>query len=328
MEMAGHTAVDEKVLNRFRSLLEHKRLAHAYLLLGPRGSGKRATAFLIAQTLLCEGKADKPCGRCSACLKVQARNHPDVYLCDQGEEENIKIHQVREIIRRMQLHPYEAKMKVVILDGVDLLTTEAASAFLKTLEEPSADSLLLLTASSRERILDTVVSRCQVVHFFGESGSEVSGRLMEGGGMDQCEAQVMARFAEGYYGKALLLKERNFIAWKNMVLDHFVFGEADEKFFKSVLSDNQQVRAALEVLLFCFKDMLLLKVLKIDGRIANEDRLADLQHCLDRFSFEQLQDLVATVINTKKMLDGNFNMKIPFMVLKEKIWVNHAYRCN
>jgi DNA polymerase-3 subunit delta' len=326
MGMVTEDLVDKRILDRFRSLSQRQRLAHAYLLVGPQGSGKLATAGAIAKMLNCEDPGNKPCGQCPSCMKIDAQNHPDVLLCDRGEDETIKILKVREIIHKMQLRPYEAMMKIVIIHGVDLLTTEAANAFLKTLEEPAPDTLLLLTTAAVERVLDTVKSRCQLVHFPGLSCSFVSGQLVNRGVMDPAGAQLAAGFSEGCYGKARQLQDKGFINWKNEVMDQFLFGPAEEKFLKSVISDNQSARDALDALLFCFKDMLLLKAHGGQERMTNKDRLDDLKKCAERYSVDHLRDILNTIVNAKRMLDGNLNIKVPFMVLKEKIWLSNSYK--
>jgi DNA polymerase III, gamma/tau subunits len=146
--------IDKNITGRFLQLMKKERLAHAYLLIGPEGSGKVETAVAIAKMVNCEQLGESFCGECPSCRKIEGGNHPDILMIDQGEDKSIKIYKIRELIKKTQLRPYEAMKKVVVIKDVDLMTTEGANALLKTLEEPTESSLLLLTTANPERILE------------------------------------------------------------------------------------------------------------------------------------------------------------------------------
>ena len=320
MSVVIESMVDEKIVERFQRLILSGRLAHAYLFIGPQGCGKTQTAVAIAKLVNCELEKEMYCGECVSCRKISSGNHPDILVCDQGEDKSIKIQKVRELVERIQLQPYEAKRKVVIFKDIDLLTIEGANAFLKTLEEPTASSLLLLTTANPERILGTVKSRCHMVYFSSCSREKLSHRLQKEMVSSELQADVISGFSEGCYGQARGFFERDFMASKNVVIDEFLFRAADDTYLKAVLSDEQATKEALDVLLFCFKDLMLLNAGVSDKQITNSDRIADLRACAARYSLDQLRNILAEVVNTKKMLDANFNVKVPLMLLKEKIW--------
>lgn len=315
--------INDNIVQRFRRLCEVERLAHAYLLVGPDGSGKIATALAAAKIVNCENLGESFCGQCSSCLKIDGGNHPDITFVDQGEEKSIKIHKVRELIQKIQLRPYEAQKKVVIIKDADLLTMEGANALLKTLEEPSASSLLLLTTANPERILGTIRSRCHVMTFYGLSKQKLSSQLKQDVRLSEREAQVISGFSEGCYGKALRLADGNFIDDKNGLIDKFLFQGVDEATLKSMQADHQLTKKTLDILLFCIKDMLLVKAGAPQDHLANGDRAKDLTACAARFSLKQLKDALAEVVNTKKLLDAGLNVKVPLMLLKEKLWISN-----
>jgi len=315
--------VDEKVLGRFESLIRRERLAHAYLLIGSEGSGTCETAFAVAKLLNCESLGSTFCGRCASCVKIDSGHHPDILLCDSGDDQTIKIQQVREVIQRMQLCPYEARKKVVIIKDVDRLTTEGANALLKTLEEPPASSLLFLTTAVPERVMPTVKSRCHAVYFFGASRWALVSQLHQDLGMAEDQAGVIAGFAEGCYGQAGRLHSKGFLKHKNAVIDEFLFDGVSEASLKAVASDPQQIEEILRILLFYFKDLLLLKAGAPEGGLTHSDRIQDLRTCAARYSIGQLREILSGIVNTKKMSDANLNVRIPLMVLKEKIWITH-----
>src|SRR5262245_55518687 len=153
-----------------RRALEGGRVAHAYAFVGPAGSGRTATALAFTQALLCETSAG--CGRCRACAQVAAQRHPDVHVIVPTPPETnpkgaraIRIGAIRELERQAALRPVAGRYKIFILDDADRMTGESPQAFLKTLEEPPADTVLILVLARARAVPATVLSRCQLVRF-------------------------------------------------------------------------------------------------------------------------------------------------------------------
>ena len=151
--------------DRVRDFLAHAlngRLGHAYLFLGPAGSGKLDAAFALAQGALC---ARGGCGACDDCVRVARRTHPDVHLLHPESPQGYLVGQVRGLIDDLALAPVRAARKVYILDAADRLTESSANALLKNLEEPPDNTVFVLLAPTRDSVLPTVLSRCQPVPF-------------------------------------------------------------------------------------------------------------------------------------------------------------------
>ena len=149
--------------------IKHDRVGHAYLITGPAQVGKTTLAKLFAQALNCEeGRVEsRPCGRCRQCMLMKAGRHPDLRFIEpevsaRGRR-SIKIDTIRELQRGLQLAAYEGRYKVVIVRGFESANRSAANAFLKTLEEPPSNTILILTATEADTLLDTIKSRCRVV---------------------------------------------------------------------------------------------------------------------------------------------------------------------
>lgn len=153
----------------FRDILRRGRLGHAYLFVGPSGIGKRTFAVELARALLCERHDQtepEACGRCPACVQVEAKTHPDYHLVDLPEDKHeFPIEEMQRLIAHLALKPARGRHRVALVDDAERLSTEAANCFLKTLEEPPPASLLVLIASSVEQLLPTIRSRCQIVRF-------------------------------------------------------------------------------------------------------------------------------------------------------------------
>jgi DNA polymerase-3 subunit delta' len=188
-------------------------MPHALLLVGPSGVGKATLADDIAAGLLCraENLRDRPCRECRSCRALEHGNHPDVHrLGPTGAGLVIPIggrdeRGVRDLVRDLSLLPVEGGARVAIVVDADRMTEDAQSAFLKTLEEPPAGTVLLLTATDEERLLPTIRSRCSRIRLGPVPRSEVEQLLVEAGLADAPLAARLARLSAGRPGDAVAL---------------------------------------------------------------------------------------------------------------------------
>jgi DNA polymerase-3 subunit delta' len=205
-------AGQHKAKNLLDRSLGSGRMPHAYLFRGPDGVGKRLTALLAAARINCANPdGSSGCGACSSCLKLRSGNHPDVVIVS-PESGSIKINKIRELCRSLSYPPYESETRVVIIEDVHMMTTEAANSLLKTLEEPPENNLLILTSESSRELLPTIVSRCQAVTFFGlpvEECARVIAQKSSAIGLG--EARLLAELAGGSPGTALILKNKELV---------------------------------------------------------------------------------------------------------------------
>ena len=192
-----------KALSLLRRALNGGRLAHGYLFTGPEGVGKSTTAHALAATLLCERKdSSPPCGHCPGCRKFAAGSHPD-FLLIKPEGAGIKINQIRELKKALTFPPFERGMRAVIIEDAQSMGREAGNSLLKLLEEPPPDNILLLIAADAEPMLETIVSRCQVIPFAPLTEAEtvqVIRRAHPQFSMD--EVRTMAKLTGGCPGRA------------------------------------------------------------------------------------------------------------------------------
>lgn len=151
---------NQGLVNGLRRALESGRVAHAYLLVGPEGSGKTAVARALAGAVLCEQGGPEPCGQCLQCRMLAGDGHPDLHEVE-PDGQTLKIDQIREVRRLASLRPYMAATQVFIVHHVESLTDQAANSFLKLLEEPPDGTHLILLADRAGSVLPTILSRCQ-----------------------------------------------------------------------------------------------------------------------------------------------------------------------
>ena len=146
---------------RLRDSMLAGRLPHSSLLLSPPGLGAEQLANWMAALALCESPAERPCGVCASCSLLRSDSHPDYHVVRLEEDaKQIKVDQVRELIGSLLLKSYRGGYKVGIIEGAEALNANGANAFLKTLEEPSADTMLVMIARPTHRLPATIASRC------------------------------------------------------------------------------------------------------------------------------------------------------------------------
>jgi DNA polymerase-3 subunit delta' len=155
----------DNALRILRGAIERGRVASSYLFAGEDGIGKRFTAVNLARALNCQDPTEgDACGACPSCVKMEAGTHPDFKLIE-PDGGQIKVEQIRQVEEVLSLKSYEGGMKTVVVDDAELMNTYAANAFLKTLEEPAPQSLIVLVSSNPDWLPMTIRSRCSRVNF-------------------------------------------------------------------------------------------------------------------------------------------------------------------
>jgi len=156
----GDVVGQEHVVRTLRNAIEAERIAHAYLFVGPRGIGKTSVARILAKALNCkEGPTLEPCDKCEACTQIIAGNSLDVMEIDGAS--NNSVDQVRDLRETVKFAPVNGRYKIYIIDEVHMLSNAAFNALLKTLEEPPAHVKFVFATTEPEKVLATIVSRCQ-----------------------------------------------------------------------------------------------------------------------------------------------------------------------
>ena len=220
---------------------------------------------------------------------------------------------------RMKLTPLSGMKKIVIIRNTEQFTPDSANVFLKTLEEPSASTLMLLTTSIPEQNLDTIRSRCHAVYFQPLTNGELERRLGECR-LKAGDTHFLAHFAQGCPGTAKRLMDGGVIGYKDEVIEGFVLRRPGEKYIKETIADKERIKIFLNILFSWMRDAILVKSGIKDGRLIHLDRFDELSLFAREYSFEQLNDLSESVVHMHKLLADNLNIKLPLLIIGEQLW--------
>ena len=165
----------QAIVQTLKNAIIQDRIAHAYLFCGPRGTGKTSIAKIFARMLNCTSDTDRPCGHCENCKMALSGSHPDIIEIDAAS--NNGVDEVRNLIERVKYAPMEGKYKVYIIDEVHMMTKGAFNALLKTIEEPPKHVMFIFATTEPNKVIPTIISRCQRFDFTKVSKADIHARL-------------------------------------------------------------------------------------------------------------------------------------------------------
>lgn len=248
-------------------------VSHAYLFSGPDGVGKKLVALEFAKILNCPSDKSssmrEQCG-CSSCSKVDRGIHPDVVLVEYEGIGDIKVDQVREgVEEKLYLKPYEGAFKIVIVNEAERMNRSAQNAFLKTLEEPPPNSVIILISSRPQALLPTILSRCQIISFSSLSKDNMRLIIEEHSELNGEELELLSRLSSGSPGFALrfdqeLIDFRKELISKLSGLDYRSAVEISElvEFMptETTADDSEKLRLAMEFMSLWIRDLIMIKI--------------------------------------------------------------------
>ncbi len=312
--MIGHSwAVD--MLARH---VAHGQEKHAYLLTGPQGIGRRTLALCFAQALNCPQPPapGMPCRQCSSCTRFEAMLHPDLSIVQaEHEGEVLRIDQVRELQHSLALAPYEARYRIALLLRFEEAHVSAANAMLKTLEEPPAQVVLILTANGLESLLPTIVSRCEVLRLRPLSIAETSQGLQRVRGLPSETAEKLAHISGGRPGYALRLYSRpELLEQRSTFIDDLFIGLAGSRRDRFALAigrvnNKDELRHELQIWLTIWRDVLILAT-GLDDELTNLDYAGQLESLARRVEVDAARFYVRSVEETINRIDHNINPRL------------------
>lgn len=314
----------EKLIENLKKVLEKKELVHAYLLEGQKGLGKKRVAYLFAKGICCRGQGQRPCNKCISCRKMEGGNHPEI-MWIQGEG-SIKIDQIRQLQKNLQLMPYEGDQKVCIICHADEMTVQAQNALLKTLEEPPKHAVLILLTARPDSLLPTIVSRCQRIKMSPITREEIEKYLINKKGLEENEARVIGSLSKGIIGEALrLLEDEDFkrqrketIRITRDLIDKNTIEVLENIHF--FIEERPHINEILDMLIIWYRDLLIYKDTNVWTYIINIDQGEDILYQSKKLSFDSIKEMFLIINKTREnfMTNVNFQLSLENMLLELK----------
>ncbi len=284
----GNDNIKELLTNAIKS----NKTSHSYMFVGTEGIGKKMIAKEFAKMILCTNE-NKYCGKCKSCIEFDSDNNPDFRIIE-PEGNSLKIEQIREFQKKVAEKPIISNKKVYIINDSDKMTIEAQNCLLKTLEEPPEFVTIILIGANESAYLDTIKSRCMILHFNKISEEDIS-KYLEENFQTKINSKIMLKAFQGSIGKAIQLqnKQEEYEQIENVITNlenrdkidilngaEIIYKAKDEKF---------------EILEYI--NIVLLEIAKKSNKYAN---------------------CISIVENTKKrlQLNANYDMSIDNMLLK------------
>jgi len=317
-DIKGH----DKQIKALQQMIQQNRLAGAYLFTGPEGIGKALTALAFAAGLNCQESNDDPCGVCGSCLKIQKNQHPDLHIIDNGYNEDIKIEDIRRLQEDINLRPYEGRYKVFIINNCHNLNPVSANAFLKTLEEPPKHSIIIMVTDKPALLLNTIISRCQVVRFSALRSAELENLLKKDLQIAPLALHYLVRSCEGRVGCALKLKDQDILNDKNRIIDALT-AESALRQDNPLIKDRDSLYSGLQILSGWFRDIYMLKSGMAEQGLINIDRKERLEELAAGYTFGQLDEIMDTISDSLLYLEQNINVKLLISNLSIPLGLNH-----
>lgn len=313
-DLIGH----DWAVQLLRGHIQKNSLRHAYLITGPDGIGKRTLALRFIQALACPqaGSSAVPCLECPTCQQLERLAHPDLFpiQLEQGSKQ-IKIDQIRELIHSLSLSPYQASRRFGLLLNFERANHPTQNALLKTLEEPPAPVILVLTAVSSSALLETITSRCEEIRLNPVPLDQARQGLEELHGLPAQQASLLAHISGGkpvlalaYHQDPALLDRRSQLLNEHMDLlrgtsvDRFAYAEKASE-------HPDEIELVLDIWTSFWHDILL-RSGNSRAPLQNIDRQPDLDQVLAKVDLAAAREVVNLFRRTHQLLGENANLRL------------------
>ncbi len=318
-----------KALDVLRGFIERDRIPHALLFAGDEGIGKRLAAQNFAKAINCLKTEDSDlfscagkegvdqqdaedadaCDRCASCSKIDKGNHPDLFfISPEGEGGQITVSAIRQLEESLSYKSFEGNWKIAIIDNADRLNPSAANAFLRTLEEPSPQSVLILVSSRPEMLLPTIRSRCQRINFSPLPVDTMTGLLKEQFEVaDDDQSRLLSILSGGRLGYALnenLLEQRD---WS-----FEIFTSMLDALDEDAWEDRGAMEEWFDWAQLWLRDIAVFKATGKQALLVNIDRIEEITDISEGTSLKDILKVAREIYNIKGRLNFNLNKQLTF----------------
>jgi len=320
-DIRGHE-FQRKIIKR---AVSENLISHSYLFSGPDGIGKKLIANEFAKLINCKNQGIDDSGdcHCSSCAKIEKGIHPDVIYVQFEGIKSIKVEQIREGVEdRLFLKSFEAKYKVVIVDEAERMSNGAQNAFLKTLEEPPPNSVIILITSSPDSLLPTIRSRCQLVRFNPLPEELILDELNKKNELSAEEARICAKLSRGSLGRALSV-DIDTLNWRKELIQFLmnlkpdsamrVISLAEYMPLGSTPEDMEKMSQTFEFISLWLRDLLILKTGGDEDLLTNIDLIEQIRQIAEQWKINSITDKMEALQSTwNDIYNLNANKQLSF----------------
>ncbi len=307
------------------SQLSERTSVHAFLITGEKGTGKKTLGHLMGMTLLCTSEGNRPCGSCRNCLLAEQGEHPDLIVIEKGnpiapgikkDRATIPVEDIREMIRICGIRSTDGNMHVVLIHDADKMTPQAQNCLLKTLEEPPADTCIILATDHMESLLTTVISRCRIIRIKAWEDEYILSVLRKNGVPAQ-RAQEAVSASNGSVGRAIeLASEDDYWKLRKDVLDVFFGNTSRSEILKISNQWKDRKQIAEDVLSILENILLMMYECRFGCRQAD---LSNLPAQWQRFAAEAEKESFVMLSESVRETRQQLQFSVNFQAVLERI---------
>ncbi|MGV8154360.1 MAG: ATP-binding protein [Alkaliphilus sp.] len=301
-----------------KALIERKT-THAFMIVGVEGLGKKKLAFEVAKGITCESEVDKPCYECKSCLKAAGDTNTNIVRIE--EEKTIKIETIRDIQEKIRIKTFDGATRVYIVHDAEKMTVQAQNALLKTLEDPPEKAVIIMTTINENKLLPTIVSRCQLIKLKLIKTEEIQKHLIKRKNISYEQSKAISALANGVVGKAIkILEDESYMRRREEVFK--IIGKIRTASVFEVLSsaeffneEKENISEILDMLLTWYRDLLIYKETKQLDYIINCDRIEEIILQSNKIEFNSIGDIIFTIEETRANINSNANYQLSLEVM-------------
>ena len=323
-EIIGH----EQIIEHLKNAIAMDKISHAYILNGPKESGKMMLAEAFAMALQCEQGKSEPCMQCKSCHQAIDHNQPDIIYVSHEKPNVISVDDIRSQLNNdIVIKPYSSRYKIYIVEDAEKMNPQAQNALLKTIEEPPFYGIILLLTTNADIFLQTIRSRCIILNLKSVKNETIRTYLMSHYQVPDYQADICTAFAQGNVGKAIqLASSDSFNELKTEVLslmkrlDDISLYDMNAA-VKQITAYKLEIEDYFDLMTIWFRDVLYLKATNDTDRLIFRDEVYDLRRQTERRSYHAIEEILEALQQAKTRLNANVNfdlvIELLLMTIKE-----------
>lgn len=306
-----------------QQVIKEKRLPHAMMLEGSEGIGKLSLGTQMTQAIFCDSLTGDACGVCRNCIKMMHDNHPDFMLIE-PDGNQIKNAQIESFQEFVNIKPYDAAYKVIIIKDADKMNASSQNRILKTLEEPPAHVIVIMLTTNSESLLPTVLSRSLIIKLSGVHQNLVVDYLKAQYETSQEEAEMIAKLSEGSIGRAIeYMTSDSFeeIRKHTEIILNSIHGKERSKLLGELsyfTAEKENIHKVLDYMILWYRDILLFKQAKAKHLLVHSQSIDFIKKLTRNLSLKKIIQNIEVIETTKRKLrqHAHFDLTIEVMLIK------------